>query len=112
MGIPRQDLYRLCHLYRSNDIDYRSENSRGITSGGNPCWRQRFKDTPQARRFKRNHRHGKSVAANRSAIDPRNVVFYGNVIDQEAGFEVVGCVQDTVGPLDELFDILVIHVCD
>jgi hypothetical protein len=59
-----------------------------------------------------NDRHRLALGPDAAAVDPRLAVFDGEVVDQEAGGEVVGAINDRVHVAGELGDITVRNVGD
>src|SRR5713226_4722875 len=51
------------------------------------------------------YRHGQSVTADGSPVDPGDFVADGVIVDQIAGFEVIGTVEDEDGLAEQIVDI-------
>jgi hypothetical protein len=56
--------------------------------------------------------HGGGVRADSGGIDPRFGLLDCIVVDEVAGFEVVGCVEDEVGRGEEFVDVGGDEICD
>ena len=57
-------------------------------------------------------RHRLPFAADHAAEDPGLAQLHRRVVDQVAGLEVVGAVEDQVGVADEVEDVRVVDVGD
>ena len=88
------------------------EHAGGLAGRGHPGRRRRLDQAAQARRLARDDRHRLAFAADHAAVDPRLAQLDGRVVDQVAGLEVVGAVEDQVGVADQVEDVGVIQVGD
>jgi len=40
--------------------------------------------------------HGDAVTADGGGVNPREIVFYGEIVEEETGFEIVGTVKEEI----------------
>ena len=80
----------------------------GCHAGG----RSRLDQAAKAGRLARDDRHRLSLAADHSAVNPGLAQLDRDVVDQVAGFEIVGAVENQVGVADEIDRVGVIEVRD
>ena len=62
-------------------------------------------DTRQASGAARQDRHGQPIAADGRAVDPRDAVFDGDVVDEVACLEVIAAVEYDVGGQQQAFGV-------
>ena len=62
-------------------------------------------EAAQARAVAGEDGEGEAVAADGGAVDPGDRAFYGEVIEEKAGFEVIGGVEEEVDAIEEVFDV-------
>jgi len=88
-------------------LDDRREDADGIAglfdaSGGVGA----FEQTSQTRGTAGADGHGDAVTADGSSINPRAVVFYGEIVEEEARFKIVGAVEKEVEAREEFWGVL------
>lgn len=77
----------------------------GGFAGGLSTGRRLGIEATQARADCGQNREGEAVAADGSAIDPGDSAFDREIVDEVAGFKVVGGIEDEVDALEEVFDV-------
>src|SRR6267378_1089200 len=90
LGMAREEFQGFCYFQRSDQIDDRSEHADRIASlfkalGGSA----RFEKTGKTGRRGRTNGHGQAVTGDAGGVDPGPSGFHGNIVDQEASFEIV-----------------------
>src|SRR6267143_5836935 len=97
LGMAREEFQGFGYLQRGDQIDDRSEHADRIAGllkalGGSAG----FEKTGKTGRRGRTNGHGQPVTGDARGIDPGPGGFHGNIVDQEASFEIVGSfVEDT-----------------
>jgi len=64
-----------------------------------------FEKAGEAGRCRGKNSHGQTVAGDGGCVNPRTAGFHGNVVDQEARFEIVGAVEKQVDSIEKLFRV-------
>ena len=105
-----QDLQGLGHLQRGHQVDGRRQHSRRVAGGrGSRRWRG-LEDTAQTGSPARNDCHGQALASHRGSVNPGDSLFLREVVQQKAGLEVVGAVQNAIGTLDQGLGVAIVEV--
>jgi len=88
-------------------LDDRGEDADGIASfldaRGSVC---AFEKAGEAGGEARADRHGDAITADGGGVNPRDVFFNGEIVDEEAGFEIVGAVEKQIEAGEKFFGIL------
>lgn len=80
------------------------EDARGVTGFNGAAGRFR-KDAGEASSFAGDDIHGDGVGGNGGGVDPWTALLDGIVVEEIAGLEVVGGVQDDVSAVEQLVDV-------
>ena len=108
LAAPTRNFERLGRLDRRGQVDGGVEDAGGV-AGLDRAGRGFGKDAGQAGGLKWRGAgqdvHGRGVGAERRGINPGDLLFDGIVVDQVAGLEVVGAVEDEVCAAQQFVDI-------
>lgn len=103
-GFADQDFQGGGDLEGSDEGGESAEDAGGVAGGLGSTGRVAIEAT-EASGLVGKDGEGESVGADGGAVDPGDVAGDGVVVDEIAGFEVIGAVQDEVGRADEFFDV-------
>ena len=103
-GTGHQPTHRIRRLQRANGGSNGPQHTIRFAGGLGTAGRIRI-DAAQTGRFTRNHRHGDAIAAYGGPVDPRNPFPHAVIVDEIAGFKVVGAVQHKVRPVQQFFNV-------
>ena len=79
---------------RSNETDDRAKHADSVAGFFEASTGGGIEKTSEAGRFAGQNGHGEAVTGDGGSVDPGSVGFDGEVVDEEAGLEVVGAVED------------------
>ncbi len=99
-----EELQALGRLDRSKEVHRGVEDAGGI-AGLNDAGGGGGKDAAQAGGLAGDDVHGKTIGADGCRIYPGNAVLHGEIVDEVAGLEVVGSVEDEIGAREERFRV-------
>ena len=95
-----------------DDADERSDDAGGFAGFELARLGGIFEEAAEAGLAAGEDDHDQSTGGQGGAVDPGDVVFEGNVVDEVAGVEIVGAVEDELGGVGEFFDGVGIDVGD
>ncbi len=99
-------------LEAGDDVDDGADDAGGVAGGVHFGGRGFFEYAAEAWGFAGEDGHHEAGGADDGAVDPGAVGLDGQVVDEEAGFEVVGAVEEELGAVGEAFDVGVVDVED
>ncbi len=106
LGVAREDFQSFGHFERGDQIDDRSENTDGVASLLEPLrGGAGFEETSKAGRCARTNGHGQAVTGDGSRVDPRAAGFHGDIVDQEASFEIIGAVEEQIDSIEQCIGV-------
>jgi len=93
-------------LQRGDQIDDRPEDTDGVAGllealGGAAG----LQETGEAGRCAGTNGHGQAVTCDAGGVDPRAAGFHGNIVDQEASFEIVSAVEEQIDSTEKRFRV-------
>src|ERR1700688_1615881 len=88
-----QEFYRLGSRDRGREVHCGVQDSSGF-AGFERALRRVSENASQAGGLARKHIHGHAVAAYGCGVDPWGTILDGEIIDEIAGFEVIGAIED------------------
>jgi hypothetical protein len=100
-------------LQGGDEIDYRAEDADGIAGflhAGEGVWRA--EETSEAGGVAGKNRHSEAVSGDGGGVNPRAAGLDGEIVDEEAGFEIVGAVENDVEALQQIGGVLRIEIGD
>jgi hypothetical protein len=94
-------------------LDDRGEDADGVAgffdaSGGVGAFEQAGEASGEARA----DGHGDTVAADCGGVNPRDIIFDGEIVEEEASFEIVGAVEEEIEAGEKFFGVLRSQVGD
>ncbi len=90
----REKLHGFGNFEGGDEIDDRAKNADGVAGFLETSARGGFEQTRETRRLARENGHAKAVTGNGSRVDPGSVGFDSEIVDEEAGFEIVRAIED------------------
>ena len=104
VGFADQDFQGGGDLEGSDEGGESAEDTGGVAGGLSAAGRVAI-EAAEASGLMGEDGEGESVGADGGAVDPGDVAGDGVVVEEVAGFEVIGAVEDEVGGADEFFDV-------
>ena len=91
---------------RRDQMNGRPEDAHGVASFFQAGGALTFEQTGEASRDARANGHGDAVAANSGGVNPGTVGFDGEIVEEEAGFEIVGAIEEKIEAGEKSFGVL------
>ena len=99
-----QELQGFGHFDRGSEVDGRVQDAGGVAGVDDSGWRL-GKEAGQAGGFVGKDVHGGGVGAHGSCVDPGANLLDGVVVDEVAGFKIVGRVKNDVRSCEQSVDV-------
>jgi hypothetical protein len=112
LGIAGEQLEGFGGLQPGDEIDDRAEDADGVAGFFDARKVRRVKETSEAGGVPGENGHGEAVGGDGCGVNPRAGGLDGEIVDQEAGFEVVGAVKNNVETVQQIGDVLRIEIGD
>lgn len=112
VAVAGEELDGFGGLQGCDEIDGRAEDADGVAGFFHTGEVRRAEETGEAGGFAGEDRHGEAVGGDGCGVNPWSVGLDGEIVDEEAGFEIVGPVENDVEPLQQFHGVLGIEVGD
>jgi len=106
LGMAGKELQGFGYFQGGDQIDDRAEDTNGVAgfleavSGA-----AGFEKAGDASRLAGTDSHGQSVAGDGGSVNPRAAGFDGQIVDQEASFEIIGAIQEQIDATEQRFGV-------
>lgn len=112
VAVAGEELDSFGGLQGCDEIDDRAEDADGVAGFFHAREVRRAEETSEASGVAGEDRHGEAVSGDGCGVDPWSVGLDGEIVDEEAGFEIVGAVENDVEALQQFGSVLGIEVGD